>query len=50
MISYLNCCLIAAVILIIYKLFNDNDNDNSSNFSSDGGVWHKVGNKFYKIK
>lgn len=39
MISYLKCCLIAAIILIIYKLFNN-----------DGGTWHKVGNKFYKIK
>jgi len=43
MISYLKCCLIAAIILIIYKLFNNDGN-------GDGGTWHKVGNKFYKIK
>lgn len=51
MILYLKCCLITAIILIIYKMFNNNDDDddNSSNFSYDGGVWHKSGNKFYKI-
>ena len=51
MILYLKCCLIAAIILIIYKMFNNNDDDddNSSNFASVGGVWHKSGNKFYKI-